>query len=551
MPLAQQDPNVPGRTSSRSKGRTTKKQTRPSSDNNGKCRAPPSRDELAVIDHIVGSFRGREALLLHLIKRRCHFERNGTLSLSNVVEKFTESAAKSEAIACADAATQTCFDDQQRERAMRRRLEKRITALEFEREALISKNLELSVASESRRKDVVLLQKESQLNLNFHAKLLNILDGLLLDDSPPPSSTTETCQEVKRGMTGSKPIEKPNPTVAKPISKELDHILAANKSDQHSQGETSATSKIANSESMAKLRGEAVRVKSKSFNNYLTNDHQSAPSLLPGTPDTIEGESTGKVLRRKSLPIAVPPRISNCPFDYFNSNRERENREPSRSFIQRGLDLPEKSTGVNANPLSTVGSFMSKKRQNEFEIGTSAHSLTFDMLITPGNFQGFMTSSRMKMNLDSSDPSRVSQNGVDAVEKAPVTPARRRQPRQDAGGDVTPLGRERLAFRAAMASAERRSIRLALEASEEKLRDTTSKLEGMKSRAEGLDRKVLQLNAIISDNGKTVACARSILHERMAQANTALQSVRSLNTLEIQRTTTRRGRSTYYKRLGL
>ena len=101
-----------------------------------------------------------------------------------------------------------------------------------------------------------------------------------------------------------------------------------------------------------------------------------------------------------------------------------------------------------------------------------------------------------------------------------------------------------------MASAERRSVRAALEACEEKLLETAAALEEMTKRADDMKSQAHTLREQVAARDKSIVRAREMLRERVAQASVTLRSVRSLQMGDIQRTTTRRGRTSYYKRLG-
>jgi len=114
---------------------------------------------------------------------------------------------------------------------------------------------------------------------------------------------------------------------------------------------------------------------------------------------------------------------------------------------------------------------------------------------------------------------------------------------------TTPLGKERIAFRAAMASAERRTATQAKILAEAKV----IQLEKELFRANEKIKKLTEKNRIMN-NSRT---SNIMMLEEMIQnvtkqataASIALQNTHS-STADIVRTSTRRGRNSYYKRLG-
>jgi hypothetical protein len=610
--LGRRDPNAPAQ---RQGGRKTKRSGTSSAaaaavgvHKNGKQRAPPPPDQFAILDHIVAGFRGREALLLHLVKSRCSLERGGGRGLGSpssgvsssprssplspaqqVAEAMGEDGASSAsstsaattmtatAAHTADATTQTCFDDLQREKAQRRRLEKRVTELELERETLMCKTLELGVAAESRRKDVVTLRDESLRNHQMFAKLSNILDGLLADEGNYASSAMSLSNHGGVGRRKKEEAEADLPNKNGTIVVQQEEVAVAVVEEEEDDDDEEEE--------------EEEKEKPK-------QQEQAPRAPLP----TQDGHSprksiSGQMVRRKSTPIAIPitDSASRYPFGDFNFEAKRGNsalrkllshsareRRPNTgklhaaSSFQVGHHHDHAGTAGTSSSLASASehtetieltssslapeSFMSI-RDHDFALGTSLNPLACDTLVTPHGFSGFMSMAATR--LKSAERKRrgpLSKNAAvmaSATMNMSMTTTPPRQRQRFAGGaaaardaNVTPLGRERSAFRAAMASAERRSTRAALDICEEKLLESTSALAKMTKRADGMESQAHALRSLMATRAVAIANARSALQERATQASTALQSVRSLKLGDIQRTTTRRGRSSYYKRLG-
>ena len=570
--LRRRDPNVPrARGSGGGARRKAKRASSPPSSSDkgsggGKQRSPPPPDQFALLDHIVALFRGREALLLHLVKRRCSLERASNLVLPTSAAAVGSPDAKASEVKGEDrmgattasypadaatspsstptsnATTQTCFDDLQREKAKSRRLEKRVAALELERSTLESRALELGVASESRRKDVVTLRDECLQSHKLFSKLSNILDSILEEDaraaaahSLGKASSGSESEQVATAETSV--VESSTLTVEdSDLTQHLNNTLTHNGGENHASPD--------NDDEANSGGGETAE------NHTLIEGH-----AVPEQRNEQYKSRGGQPIRRKSAPIAIPvvsPDVhvhgTRGPFHDFHSRRKQHGKQ---TFLKQEGHLAHE-------PYSE--SFLSTQN-SDFALGTSLNPLACNTLMTPNGFSGFMSTDKLPMRFAGMTPAarvKVAQrdgagsvNTSESAVSMNTTPPRGR--RRTLGGvakNVTPLGLERSAFRAAMASAERRSARAALEACEEKLSETTAELVEMKARAASMEARAQALSQLMSSRARLLAGARDMLRGRMNRASGALQSVRSLKMGDIQRTTTHRGRSTYYKRLG-
>ena len=488
----------------------------------GKQRSPPPPDQFALLDHIVALFRGREALLLHLVKRRCSLERASNLVLPTSAAAVGSPDAKASEVKGEDrmgattasypadaatspsstptsnATTQTCFDDLQREKAKSRRLEKRVAALELERSTLESRALELGVASESRRKDVVTLRDECLQSHKLFSKLSNILDSILEEDARAAAAHSlgkaSSGSESEQVATAETSVVNPQLTVEdSDLTQHLNNTLTHNGGENHASPD--------NDDEANSGGGETAE------NHTLIEGH-----AVPEQRNEQYKSRGGQPVRKKSAPIAVPVVSFICmhgtrgPFHDFHSRRKQHGKQ---TFLKQEGHLAHE-------PYSE--SFLSTQN-SDFALGTSLNPLACNTLMTPNGFSGFMSTDKLPMRFADMTPAarvKVAQrdgagsvNTSESAVSMNTTPPRGR--RRTLGGvakNVTPLGLERSAFRAAMASAERRSARAALEACEEKLSETTAELVEMKARAASMEARAQALSQLMSSRARLLAGAR-------------------------------------------
>ena len=115
---------------------------------------------------------------------------------------------------------------------------------------------------------------------------------------------------------------------------------------------------------------------------------------------------------------------------------------------------------------------------------------------------------------------------------------------------TTPLARERVAFRAAMASAERRNtLRQKIQA-EEKVEQLSLELQRTKEMNVQLKFENSNLKEGQAREKELLSRTIGLIMEQATQSSSVLRRTTTSTNADIVRTSTRRGRNSYYKRLG-
>ncbi len=642
--LGRRDPNVPrARGGDGGAGAAAKGQATPAAGDAGGASAGPRPDSLAFVDHLCNSFRGRETLLLHLIKTRCSASRSGEVRPLFLPHTACAAAAATATAATnttsptppttAQASTQTGFNDLQREKASRRRLEKRITALELERQNLMSKTLEQTAAAKRQATDITALRSDVLHTQTFFTTLMARLDDALRAaeaqlaapsalPTPTPAVATDPTDEARaarpEAAAGAASPSPPPPTppppppppqqqqqqqqsaAAPPPSNDI-ILVAGTRVDVSA---VNAPHQQATSDSSVG-RGDG----SDGGGTDHTNDVEQEAGALERRIVGEEGNAGPRIprTRRSSDPIAIPANSRTHPFDDFQIPRRHHHYPPSRRGgqgghggrsdsdsdrdagpVMLGLEAPVGHFGRNDHRSSGHAAALTTSSYTTSELTVDSERTRFGTLdalaplITPRGWEGgssnlgaaLMQRDQLRRRSASSSSSSSSStafqeglglrsNSMDGAavnvasgdiatavapgpHSGPTTPWRK--PRLHA--TTTPLGQERLAFRAALASAERRTKAHAVGELEDKVAEVTSRYETEAARSKALEAEVAGLRTALARQQSVLVQARAKLVERASAASQTLRSV-GRSTGQIQRTSTRRGRSEYYKRLGL
>lgn len=557
---------------------------------------------VAIVDALVSAFRGREALLLHLVKRRCQITRatnsfaplvvlptntNTSTKTSSSSFFFSFNTKKNRSnvdtkpiVSTTDGTTQTCFDELQREISTRRKVEKRVTELEMSRQTMISNNLELKVSREKSIQSVAALRAQLMMTQTIFTEVLTKVQEELLKQ-----------QEEKNSATSSTGIASPSPSSSSSSSsvktvkavKTVKTVKTATTEDVVLKEEETAE--------IIETGAESTEIKEMEKDADLTDSVEvSVPVFMVGS------KRRQSPLRSSSQPISIPTMISppsgiaralssvtsvslqknhhlrHVQEDEVTRQRHRSNHSPvdmllGTSYNERRHSLTSPSVSLNSfvipgshqdgglrgllgtTPMLPVAwgthhphSQQQQRRQQQPQPQQPQHHFPPP---PPMTAQHPDESIRHRYLMTTTpDRLRTHRTNSHSAATVPLSPHYNTN-------TATPLAREQFAFRAAVESAERKITQRDTNEAVARADELFQRLKVEQEKTKQLTQKNQRLQ---DEQDRTSALLSWALHAvtlQAAKTSDTLRSTKSSMTSDIVRTSTRRGRNSYYQKLGL